>query len=252
MPRTMLTDEQWQTLKEILFKEKFIYNKFDLRNTFEGILYRMRTGIQWRDLPPEFGRWNTIFKRFNVWSKKEILQKLFKLFSSDNDPEWLFIDGSIVKAHQDSTGAASDSDEAIGKSVCGNSTKIHLVVDSCGLPIHFELSGGQVHDIKHGASLVLASPESDVITTDKGYDCQDLRDLIESQGSIANIPRKSNSKAGNGHMDWCLYKYRHLVENAFMKIKKYRAVATRYDKLVRNYASTIALAFILMWLPMHC
>ncbi|MCP3701220.1 MAG: transposase [Aliivibrio sp.] len=103
MPRTMLTDEQWQTLKEILFKEKFIYNKFDLRNTFEDILYRMRTGIQWRDLPAEFGRWNTIFKRFNVRSKKEILQKIFKLFSSDNDPEWLFIDGSIVKAHQNRT-----------------------------------------------------------------------------------------------------------------------------------------------------
>lgn len=74
----------------------------------------MRTGIQWRDLPERFGRWNSVFKRFNLWSKKGVLQKWFQSISSDNDPEWLFIDGSIVKAHQDSSGAASSSDEAIG------------------------------------------------------------------------------------------------------------------------------------------
>lgn len=107
----------------------------------------MRTGIQWRDLPERFGRWNSVFRRFNLWSKKGVLQKLFQSISSDNDPEWLFIDGSIVKAHQDSSGAASSSDEAIGKSRGGSSTKIHLAVDSGGLPVYFEISGGQINDI---------------------------------------------------------------------------------------------------------
>ena len=107
----------------------------------------MRTGIQWRDLPERFGRWNSVFKRFNLWSKKGVLQKWFQSISSDNDPEWLFINGSIVKAHQDSSGAASSSDEAIGKSRGGSSTKIHLAVDSGGLPVYFEISGGQINDI---------------------------------------------------------------------------------------------------------
>lgn len=107
----------------------------------------MRTGIQWRDLPERFGRWNSVFKRFNLWSKKGVLQKWFQSISSDNDPEWLFIDGSIVKGHQDSSGAASSSDEAIGKSRGGSSTKIHLAVDSGGLPVYFEISGGQINDI---------------------------------------------------------------------------------------------------------
>lgn len=107
----------------------------------------MRTGIQWRDLPERFGRWNSVFRRFNLWSKKGVLQKWFQSISSDNDPEWLFIDGSIVKAHQDSSGAASSSDEAIGKSRGGSSTKIHLAVDSGGLPVYFEISGGQINDI---------------------------------------------------------------------------------------------------------
>ena len=212
----------------------------------------MRTGIQWRDLPERFGRWNSVFRRFNLWSKKGVLQKLFQSISSDNDPEWLFIDGSIVKAHQDSSGAASCSDEAIGKSRGGSSTKIHLAVDSGGLPVYFEISGGQINDIVHAQSLVSAAPKSCSVTADKGYDSDNFRAFIKANGSIANIPRKENSKTGNGHMDWCLYKYRHLVENAFLRIKRYRGIATRYDKLARNYASNVALAFVIMWLPMHC
>ncbi|ENM3854536.1 IS5 family transposase [Vibrio cholerae] len=252
MPRTMLTDKAWEILKQILKESGRVYNKYEHRNTLEGILYRMRTGIQWRDLPERFGRWNSVFRRFNLWSKKGVLQKLFQSISSDNDPEWLFIDGSIVKAHQDSSGAASRSDEAIGKSRGGNSTKIHLAVDSGGLPVYFEISGGQVHDIAHAQSLIAEAPKSSSVTADKGYDSDSLRTFIEAKGCMANIPRKENSKTGNGHMDWCLYKYRHLVENAFLKIKKYRAIATRYDKLARNYASTVALAFVMVWLPMHC
>ncbi|HEA16006.1 MAG TPA: IS5/IS1182 family transposase, partial [Pseudoalteromonas prydzensis] len=64
------------------------------------------------------------------------------------------------------------------------------------------------------------------------------------------IPRKDNSLVGNEDIDWCMYKYRHLVENAFGRIKQYRGIATRYEKLERNYHSMLALAFTMMWLPM--
>ncbi|CAG8999916.1 MAG: IS5 family transposase ISSod6 [Candidatus Celerinatantimonas neptuna] len=158
----------------------------------------------------------------------------------------MFIDGSIVKAYQDSCGAASTNAEAIGKSRGGNSTKIHLAVDSGGLPVYFELSGGQVNDIVHAQSLISGSPDAASVCADKGYDSDNLRDFIEENGSRANRPRRANTKAGNEHMDWCLYKYRHLVENAFLRIKKYRAVATRYDKLARNYRSMVALSFVMM------
>jgi transposase len=69
-------------------------------------------------------------------------------------------------------------------------------------------------------------------------------------GAIAMIPRRKNSKKNNDDMDWCLYKYRHLVENTFGKIKNYQAIATRYEKLERNYASMVSLAFSMMWLPL--
>lgn len=116
--------------------------------------------------------------------------------------------------------------------------------------MHFELSGRQVHDVSYGESLILCSPEAEVVVADKGYDSQALRDLIKSRNAQHVIPRKGNSKQGNDDIDWCLYRYRHLVENAFLKVKKYRAVATRYEKLARNYESMVALAFSLMWRPM--
>ena len=167
MPRTMLTDDAWEILKVLLKESGRVYNKYEHRNTLEGILYRMRTGIQWRDLPSEFGLWNTVYRRFNLWSKNGILQKLFESLASEGDPEWLFLDGSIVKAHQDSSGAAGKQDEAIGKSRGGNSTKIHLAVNSGGLPVYFELSGGQVNDIVHAQSLIINSPQADIVCADK-------------------------------------------------------------------------------------
>jgi len=252
MPRTMLTDNAWEKLKRVLTESGRVYNKYEHRNTLEGILYRMRTGIQWRDLPPEFGLWNTIFRRFNLWSKKGVIDKLLHCLAQDSDTEWLFIDGSIVKAHQDSARSGRKDEEAIGKSRGGNSTKIHLVVDSGGLPVYFELSGGQVNDIVHATSLVSHAPTAQQVIADKGYDSNPLRGFIEDRGSQSQIPRKQNSTEGNHDMDWCLYEYRHLVENAFMKMKKYRAVATRYDKLARNYQSMVALACVMMWLPMYC
>ena len=110
--------------------------------------------------------------------------------------------------------------------------------------------GGQSHDVSHGQSLVESSPDSEVVVADKGYDSLAFRDLVSSRNANHVIPRKSNSKTGNDDIDWAMYRYRHLVENAFLKIKRFRAVATRYDKLARNDHSLVALAFAIMWLPM--
>ena len=74
--------------------------------------------------------------------------------------------------------------------------------------------------------------------------------MIRHHGSIPVIPRKRNSIIGNATMDWCLYKYRHLVENLFARLKHFRAIATRYDKLKRNYASMLAMACSYIWLPL--
>ena len=141
MPRLLLNDEHWSKLREILL-HKAIYNKRDLRMTVEGMLYRMRTGCPWRDLPKAFGNWN------------------------------------------------------------------------------------------------------------KGYDSERIREQVERQGAKAVIPSKRNSVKGNANLDRGLYRNRHLVENAFARLKHYRAVASRFDKLKRNYESVVAMAYAFLWLPM--
>ena len=83
-----------------------------------------------------------------------------------------------------------------------------------------------------------------------GYDSEGIREQVYGKGMDSVIPRKRNSKTGNGRLDRGLYRYRHLVENAFARLKMYRAIATRYDKLKRNYESMVALACGFLWLPM--
>ncbi len=162
MTRLMLTDELWSKLRAIM-QQQGIYDKPNLRIMVEGMLYRMRVGCPWRDLPSIFGFWNSVYKKFNRWSSKDKLINIFKALIQDPDLEWEFIDGSIVKAHQHSAGAAGKNEQAIGKSVAGNTTKIHMAVDACGLPIEFELTGGEVHDCKVAPEFIEKLPISEYI-----------------------------------------------------------------------------------------
>ena len=137
-----------------------------------------------------------------------MIADIFQFLSRLNDPQWLFIDGSIVKAHQDGANISSQAEQAIGKSRGGKSTKIHLAVDSGRLPVHFQLSGGQAHYVSYGESVVISSPKAEVVVADKGYDSQSLRELIKTRNAKHVIPRKGNSKQGNDDIDWAMYRYR--------------------------------------------
>jgi transposase len=249
MARIMLTDKLWSKLK-IMMKHFGIYNKPGLRLTVEGIFYRLRVGCPWRDLPACFGNWNSIYKQFNRWSARNKLINIFQALVEQPDLEWLFIDGSISKAHQHSAGAYSGQDQAIGKSRGGHSTKMIMAVDAFGLPIHFSVTGGHVHEMKSAGSLIEALPQSDYLIADKGYNSEPMRQRLREQGITPVIPRHANSTIGNDDIDWHLYKQRHLVENLFARIKHFRAIATRYDKLKRNFVAMIALACSFLWLPM--
>ena len=249
MPIIKLSEEHWGKLKPIML-DSGVYDKPNLRSTIEAILYRLKVGCPWRYLPEQYGKWNSIYKRFNEWSKQEKIMSIFKKIIVDPDCEWFFIDGSVVKAHQHATGARKGSETAIGKSVGGNTTKIHLVVDGHGNPFKFSITGGNVHDSVEAIPLIEKLPHSNIVSGDKAYGGNNIREAIEKNGARPVIPRKSNSKIGNDDMDWCLYKYRHLVENAFARLKHFRSIATRYDKLKRNYESVVALGCIVMWLPL--
>lgn len=124
--------------------------------------------------------------------------------NQSSDTTLLFFDGSIVRAHQHAMGARGHKDEGINRSCGGHSTKIHLVVDSYGLPNRFILTGGAEHESKVALDLVSHLPSSEYIIADKGYDSEALRNAIRNKNAIPVIPRKKNSKTGNGDIDWAL------------------------------------------------
>jgi len=108
MIRWILTDRMWKKLSPLLPPERGRKSRpaKDNRLIVEGILWKIRTGSPWRDLPDEFGPYSTVFNRFNRWSKKGIWQRALEHLSKESDLEWLMVDSTTVKAHQHASGAA--------------------------------------------------------------------------------------------------------------------------------------------------
>ena len=77
----------------------------DNRLFLEAVLWRVRTGLPWRDLPTAFGRWNSVFQRFRRWVRAEVFDRVFARVSDEPDFEYALIDGTIVTAHQKASGA---------------------------------------------------------------------------------------------------------------------------------------------------
>ena len=136
--------------------------------------------------------------------------------------------------------------QALGRSRGGFSTKIHVIVDALGLPLDFVLTGGQSHDVTQAPTL-LQGQRSEYVMGDKGYDAVNLLELIEAQGAIPVIPARSNRKQPHWH-DRDLYKERHAVECFVNKIKHYRHIFSRFDKLACRYLSFLHFVSTLIWL----
>jgi transposase len=167
------------------------------------------------------------------------------------DTEWVFFDGSYVRAHQHASGARHGHERAIGKSRGGPTTKIHAAADAHGNPIDFEITGGDVHDSKVADKLIKKIRTAENLIADKGYDSEAIRQQATEAGMKPIIPRKINSKKPNPTFDKQLYKQRHLVENLFARLKHFRCLATRYEKLARNFKAMVYLACTIIWVKLN-
>lgn len=127
------------------------------------------------------------------------------------------------------------------------SSKIHARVDALGNPTAFYLTPGQASDLD-GADVLLSDLEADGLLADKAYDADErVIKRLEHDGITPVIPPKRNRRQPREY-DQELYKARHLIENFFAKLKQYRAIATRYDKLAESFLGAIYLAATVIWL----
>jgi transposase len=136
--------------------------------------------------------------------------------------------------------------QALGRSRGGFSTKIHISVDALGNPLRFKLTGGQRHDITQAEPLI-AECEFDYLIADKSYDADHLLDVVVQQGAVPVIPPRARRKVQREY-DTFLYRERHLVECFINKIKQYRRVFSRFEKLASRYLGFLSFVGALIWL----
>jgi transposase len=107
MARKILSDRMWKQLSPLLPPERGRKARpaRDNRLMLEAILWRLRVGSPWRDLPEEWGPWESVYTRFSRWSREGIWQRVLRELSQHADEEWLMLDATVVRAHQHAAGA---------------------------------------------------------------------------------------------------------------------------------------------------
>jgi transposase len=134
-----------------------------------------------------------------------------------------------------------DLDQAIGRSRGGRTTKIHGLSDPFCRPVVLHLSAGQRADIAVAPEVLALAPAMSALIGDKGYDGDELRAAIIARGAKPVIPNKSNRVVLHP-FNKRLYKGRNVIERCFCRLKDFRRIATRYDKLARNFLAAVHLA----------
>src|SRR6202049_657729 len=130
--------------------------------------------------------------------------------------------------------------QAIGRSRGGLTTKIHALVDALGNPVELMLTPGQDHDLTCAEPLI-ENADPDALIADKAYDADRFVEVLTQREITPVIPPKADRKVQRA-CDFALYCERNLVERFFNQLKHFRAIATRYDKLARNFLAGVQLA----------
>ena len=270
MSRHNLTDLEWNTIRTFLPAERT--GKAGRpwkphRQVINGILFVLRTGIPWEDLPAEFGKHKTVYNRFCRWVKSGLWQRIFEALidrlhnEGEIDFELWCVDGTVIRAHRVASGAVrgeltsqeNAEKHALGRSRGGYSTKLHVLTDGQGVPLGVIATPGQRNEAPEFENVMDAClintfrkanrPES--LAADKAYSSKAIRNYIAKREIEDVIPTRSNETQKTA-FNKSKYKLRNIVERAIGWLKEYRRVATRYEKNVENYLAMIHIAFTRM------
>ncbi|WP_398947503.1 IS5 family transposase [Streptomyces sp. BK340] len=253
----------------------------DHRRTLEAIAWKYRTCSPWRDLPEELGSFQTAHKRLIRWAVDgtwaRILAAVLASADADDDVEWtVSVDSTICRAHQHAAGAgekgadqrSEPDDHALGRSRGGLTTKVHLASDNRARPLAFYVTAGQAGDApafeavmarirvpRRGLGRPRTRPET--VLADRAYSSRAIRSHLRRRGIRAVIPQPADQvghrlrrgRAGGRPpgFDAEAYKQRNAVERCISRLKQWRGLAMRTDKLALAYEAALHLAAILIW-----
>ena len=215
----------------------------------EAIFYVLRTAVAWRDLPACYGSWNSVYSRWRRWCALGLWQEILRLLSRHAIGRVRFVDGSHIKLHQFGTNpAGGQSAHAIGRTKGGLNTKLCALVEGRGRLMAAALAPGQTYEVEAAAPL-LYTLKNVLLVGDRGFDADDLRQQLLAQGCLASIPPRSGRRSPAWYHQG-FYRQRHKIENFFQRIKVFKRVSTRYDKLALTFLNFILVAAVFDWLKL--
>jgi transposase len=215
---------------------------------FEAMVFILRTGIPWRDLPGCYGPWNSVYTRWRRWCQRGLWSRLLAVLARNAQGRLRFLDASHVKVHQDASHPAGGQPyQAMGRTKGGLNTKVNAWVDGYGRAVSLSLAPGQHADVCVAQRAARPPLRGTITVADKGYDSDGFRAQLRRWRSRPCIPPRCNRlhrvSWHRGH-----YRKRHKVENLFQRLKRYRRIGTRYEKRDLYFLSSVQLAAILDWL----
>ena len=212
-----------------------------------AIFFVLRTGIPWRDLPERFGPWSSVYTRFRRWCASGLFARMLAWVARRARGRLRCIDCSHIKLHQHGANPrGGQAAQAMGRTKGGLNTKLAAVVDGGGRAVALSLAAGQRHDL-HAIDPLLPWLRRHRAVGDKGFDADAFRARLGRQRTeICIPPKRSRRRPVAFHRGY--YRHRHKVENFFARIKRYRRIGTRYDKLAVTFFGFVQLAAVLDWL----
>ena len=264
----MLSEATWHRLSPLLPPRKPRTGRpaLDHRRFLEAVLWLARTGAPWRDLPPELMNWRTVWRRLQRWTAAGVWGRLLdelRAMAPEAGWEAHMLDSTVVRAHAHAAGARRvTGGQALGRSRGGFSTKLHLRADAHGRSVALHLTGGERHDLLGVGPLFEKGAlrtgrrgrprwKPEAVIADKAYSAAWLLDVLRSERIVPVIPSRSDQPE-NPDFDRQAYRDRNLVERLVGKLKQFRRVATRYDKLAPHYLAFVQLASAVLWLHTLC